>query len=78
MVATTRRTNANTPARWEAARIRAITERITVIQDPTTGCFYATATIGLTRYAVSWYECSCPARAAGDLVCKHRSAYSPR
>lgn len=72
---TTRRPNADTPARWDAALGRSLTEGVRVMQLPTTGVWVATSgTNADTAYVVTETDCECYAGAHGDPVCKHRAA----
>lgn len=76
MVATTtRRPNADTPARWDAALDRARVKNIQVWQDRETGDFLALSSDATKLYTVRWYDCTCAAAEAGDPVCVHRAMF---
>ncbi len=75
MVITTRRPNADTPARWAAALDRAHTNHIQVFADRVTGQHFALSTDATKLYAVDWFACSCAAGLGADPVCQHRALY---
>ena len=75
MVATTRRPNPDTPARWEAALARAHANHIQVFADRETGQSFALSSDATKLYAVDYYRCSCAAGVGSDPVCQHRAIY---
>ncbi len=75
MVTTTRRPNADTPARWDAALDRAHRNHIQVFADRVTGQHFALSTDATKLYSVDWYGCSCAAGLGADPVCQHRALY---
>ncbi len=70
-----------TPARWQAALRRALTEGVQVRQLAGCGAWVATSgTDTGTAYALAVtngvaHGCDCPAGANGDPVCKHRALW---
>jgi hypothetical protein len=67
--------------RWQAARARAMVERIVVFQVESTGQWVASSgTKPGKGYAIAvqgnrTYDCDCDAGKHGDEVCKHRAAF---
>ncbi len=79
METTTRRPNADTPARWQTALSRAIAGGVAVYQEDSTGMLVVTsATKPGVVYVTDGRTCTCPAGVAGDPVCVHRAAYLHR
>ncbi len=75
MVTTTRRPNADTLARWDAALKRATGKGLRLFQHDATGQWFCSGSDGQTVYAVSHVTCECAAALANDPVCQHRALY---
>ncbi len=75
MVTTTRRPNADTLVRWDAALKRAYGKGLRLFQHDATGQWFCSGSDGQTVYAVGHFTCECAAALANDPVCQHRALY---